>query len=137
MADKNKHRNTDVTAVKIAFVRWLLDPRRQPKTQEQWARDHEIAPETLSHWKTEDEFVLSLLKKAETLLEPFWAEAVANIVRIATQQTDDYAAVQAFGQLSKILGKDKIKVDITGRMGLLEWLGSDIRQPELHERPLN
>lgn len=127
-------KNTDNTAIKTAYVRWLLDPRRSPKTQAEWAKLHDVAEETVSRWKSSDEFVLALLGKAETLLEPFWAEACANIVRIATQQNDDYAAVQAFAQMSKILGKDKQKVEITGRMGLLEWLGSDIRKGAETER---
>lgn len=98
------HPRRDLTAEKTRFVAWLLGDKGGVSTQVELAKVLGVDNATLSDWK-HDDFVLGLLRRANEMLEPMWAEALANLVRIATQKSDDYIAVRAISELAKILGK--------------------------------
>lgn len=96
-------KNTDNRALKTDYVSWLLDPQKHPKTQVQWAKEHDVAAETVSRWKN-DPFVLELLKRANELLEPMWARALSSLVAIASDP-DHINCVAAIKELGKLMGK--------------------------------
>lgn len=106
-------RTSEYTALKTEYVAWLLDPDRSPISQGAWAREHNIHPNTVTRWKSDD-FVLGLLKRSAEMMEPVWARALANLTRIATQRLDDMVAVAAIKELGKLLKKyPNEKLDIT------------------------
>lgn len=98
--------------LKTEYVAWLLDPDRSPTLQKDWARAHGLHEVTVSRWR-HDDFVLALLKRSNEMLEPAWALAMANLIRIAHAQFDDMTAVQAIKELGKLLKKyPDTKVDV-------------------------
>lgn len=121
---KNKRaRPGDSQALKVAYVGYLLDPDQHKGTQRDWAARHGVDEATLSRWK-QDDFVLDLLKRATSLMEPVWAQALAALASIAVDRTHDHcvAAVRELGKLMKKYPSEKLEV--SGRMGLIDWLGS-------------
>lgn len=82
-------------------------------TQKDWAKDHGLHEVTVSEWKS-DEFVVGLLRKANTMMEPVWAAALGTLARIATDENHPQV-VQAIRELGKLLDKypsEKVNVSV-------------------------
>jgi len=137
---KKGHQGEDTQALKVAYVTWLLDPVRDPKTQGQWAALHDLNQATVSLWKS-DEFVLDLLKKANTLMEPVWARAMATLAVIATDP-DHINCVAAIRELGKLLRKypnEKLDVNVIEKVAYVQpgALAAYSRQIEASEARVN
>lgn len=114
-------KNADLTPQKTAFVAWLLDTEREPRTQGELAKRLGVDPATLSDWKR-DEFVVGLLRRANEFVEPKWAEVLRTLFIIA-RDPEHMQAVQAARELGKLLGKypsDKVEVTTVERVAYVQ-----------------
>lgn len=115
-------KNADMTATKTAFVEWLVARHKEPKTQTELAGLLGVDIATLSDWK-HDEFVLAQLKKVEARREAGWAQAWANLERIACQTQDNASAIAAIKEMGKLMSKypsEKIDHTIVERVAYVQ-----------------
>lgn len=112
-------KNADLTPQKTAYVAWLLDTDRTPRTQVELAKQLGVDAATLSDWKR-DEFVVGLLKRANEFVEPKWAEVLRTLFLIA-RDPDHIACVQAARELGKLLNKyPTAKIEHSGKVETIE-----------------
>lgn len=77
------------------FVEWLVSPtwERTPKTQVEWARNHDVNAETVSRWKRDPRVKRQLEKRCDELnLSVDRIQEVINSVFKAATQGDMKAA---------------------------------------------
>ena len=112
-APKRGHQGEDTTALKIAYVSWLIDPTPSKGSQAAWAKAHDLNPVTVSTWK-DDEFVASLIEKAEPMMRRDWVRVTAALL-VAATDPDHPQFVAAASLLAKAWGKiqpDKLQVSV-------------------------
>jgi len=105
-------------AVKVEFMEWFIsrDPRKG--TQGNWAKEHDLAAETISRWLHNDDEFKSLLDAAERGQEQRWVQVVETMYLRATDP-EDSMGVQAAAFLAKIYGKfkgDKLEITTVQRV---------------------
>lgn len=107
----------DLSGVKAAFIEWLVDPNRG--TQADFAREHDVAPKTLSRWKREPDFREVWDRRcAELNVDPGRVQEVLDALHRKAAEGDSRAAnlyLQYIDRFTprKIVIEDKSVKDMT------------------------
>lgn len=80
-------------SMRLEFANWFFDPNRSG-TQEEWAREHGVAPSTLSDWKRHPEFRALIASWRETY-RPEFVQVVDAMFRKA--KAGDVQAARLLG----------------------------------------
>lgn len=107
---------------RMAFAAWLALPlsERRPITQREWAAEHNVDQGTLSGWKRTPE-VMQVLEQWRESFKPEIGEVVAKMLDAARR--GDVPAARLVGDWFGLEAPKKL--EHSGKVGLLEWLGSN------------
>lgn len=119
MIAKSRQKSADL---RMDFAKWLVDPMRVGNQQD-WAAEHKVDAATLSDWKRHPE-VRAVLDGWREAMRPGVSQVVMAVFQRA--KGGDMQAARLFGEWFG-LGAPK-KVDLSGKIGLMEWLGSNAEQ---------
>lgn len=117
---KNKAKTP--VATKVEFLEWYIsrDPRKG--TQAGWAKDHDLAAETISRWLHDDDEFDTLLKAVERGQEKRKAQVVETMFLRACDP-EDPMGIQAATFLAKVFGwlkSEKLDVTVVDRVAYVE-----------------
>ena len=90
---------TEISPEQSEFLEWLLTPPagRQPSGQNEWARQHGLAPQTVARWKNSDSLFKATWEKklAEMSVGPERLQLILDAL-FAEAQTGDVQAAKAY-----------------------------------------
>jgi hypothetical protein len=99
------------------FIEWLCTPKRErePSTQEAFAREHFINPDTLTRWKKERQFLLDWEQHyLATIGSPERKQNLLDTLYRTGTDNDDPRHVQAAAKYMELVdGLKPQKLDIT------------------------
>jgi hypothetical protein len=97
---------TEISPLQTEFLEWLLTPSegRQPTSQNEWARQHNVATQTVARWKTQDALFKGAWEKrlAEMSVGPERLQVILDALFAAASKGDVQAAKAYIAWVEKI-----------------------------------
>lgn len=117
-------------ALQAEFLSWLVNPDRQPTTQRQWAKDHDVHESTLGRWKRDPSFREMWERQlAELNIDPGRIQdVIESLWRVA--KNGDVKAMVAYLQMVEKISPPKIVIEEKS----VQDMGDDELAAALRER---
>jgi hypothetical protein len=106
-----------MSALRVAFAEWLLDPYRNPPTQKEWAEQHDLDAATLSDWKRRED-VRALLAEWRERYRPAFVDVVYALFRRA--RAGDVQAARLLGDWLGENARARVDHEVVDRIAYVD-----------------